>query len=213
MIHLKTEGASLDRLEDLAMEMSGNILPDSITRALNRAVTASRTEASKSIRRTYNLSAAEVKSTFQVRRPTRQRHEAMMISSGERIPLSRFGARQTRRGVSVNVRHSTGRKLLFGAFFGDGEGLPSSRVFIRSGAKKRPGKGSYAGRKIRRGPRKGQQILRQPIKDLYSLSVPDMLRQAGVQEQVIKRGEEVYLRNLESELRFRIDRAIARVQK
>lgn len=47
--------------------------------------------------------------------------------------------------------------------------LPSGHaaIFERTGEQKRvPKKGSYAGRKIQRGPRKGQALLREPIDEL-----------------------------------------------
>lgn len=188
MISIDTQGASIEQLERLARTVSATIIPDSISRALNRATTATRTEASKAIRGTYNVPAAEIRSTFRIRRASRQRLESTVVSSGARLPLSRFGARQTRRGVTVNVRRSTGRKRLDRGFFGRGA-LPSSRIFRRVGR------------------------ARLPVEQLFGPAVPQMLRVSGVREQVLRRANEVYTRTLQHELRRRIDRAIARANQ
>ncbi|WP_018935656.1 MULTISPECIES: phage tail protein [unclassified Thioalkalivibrio] len=188
MIELDTQGASIRQLERIAREVSIGIVPDSISRALNRATTATRTRASSAIRQVYNVPAAEVRGTFRITRASRTRPEALIESRGVRLPLSRFGARQTRRGVTLNVRRSTGRRLLSGGFFGQGS-MPSSRLFRREGS------------------------ARLPVEQLFGPAVPQMLQESGVERQVLQRAEEVYLSTLEHELRRRIDRAVARANR
>jgi len=140
-----------------------------------------------------------------LRRANRDRLEGLALSRGFRIPLSRFRASQTKKGVTVNVKKSTGRKRLKTAFFGQGS-LPSSRLFRRdpTAQKRIPTKGRYAGRVTR----DGRAYRRQPLEQLFGPSIPHMLATIGVQQQVMARAEEVYTGTLERELRFRIEKRI-----
>jgi len=204
VIAIDTKGMPIEELARIAREISVGIIPDATRNAINRALTATRTAASKHIREEYNVAAGEIRETFVLRRANRDRLEGLAISRGFRIPLSRFRASQTRRGVTVNVKKATGRRLLSRTFFGQGS-LPSTRLFRRTGEpKRRPSKGTYAGRMTR----DGRPYLREPIKQLFGPSIPHMLATIGVQQQVLARAEEVYTSTLANELRFRIDKRV-----
>jgi len=204
VISIDTTGMPIEELGRIAHELSASIIPDATRNAINRALIATRTAASKHIREEYNVAAGEIRATFRLQRATSDRLEGLAISRGFRIPLSRFRASQTKRGVTVNVKKSTGRRLLSRTFFGSGS-LPSSRLFRRTGEpKRRPTKGTYAGRMTR----DGRPYLREPIKQLFGPSIPHMLATIGVQQQVLARAEEVYTSTLANELRFRIGKRI-----
>lgn len=209
MLRVETTGMSLEDLGRVARELQVFIVPDSVRSSINRALIATRTAASKDIRADYNVAAAEIRATFSLNRASRDRLEGLALSSGFRIPLSRFGARQTRRGVTVNVRKSTGRQRLKRGFFGRGI-LPSTRLFRRTGGPKvQPQKGSYAGKM----KRDGSPLLREPVEQLWGPSVPQMLQRVGVLDRVMARAEDVYVRTLEHELRRRIEKRIAEVNR
>lgn len=199
MIDIDLENGTLDDLDlkQFSEEFRFKIIPQSIARALNRAATAGRTQASKSLRADYTAKAAAIKSGLSIRRATKRKAEAVILGFGSPLPLSSFSARQTRRGLSVNVKRSTGRHVIKGGFKGSGS-LPSSRFFHRTGEPKRvPSKGRYAGTNTRR----------EPIAQLFGPSVPQMLKNAGVENAVLERASEVYVSTLESDLKYRIGKA------
>jgi hypothetical protein len=205
MIRIETQGMKVEELARVAREISVGIIPDATRNAINRALIATRTAASKHIREEYNVAAGEIRATFWLRRASKTKLEGLAISRGTRIPLSRFSARQTKRGATVNVKKSTGRRTLSRSFFGQGS-LPSSRLFRRTKEPKRaPSKGTYAGKM----KRDGTPLLREPIQQLFGPSIPHMLATIGVQQQVLARAEEMYLNTLEHELRRRIDKRLA----
>lgn len=185
---------SMDEL--LAIVEGTEIYSQSLVKAINRTLTATRTASSKNIRQAYSIKAGDIRRSFRLTRARKGRTEGLALSAGSPIPLSRFGARQTGKGVSVGVRRDRGRTTIRGAFKGQGS-LPSTRVFRRTGESKRP---------PRKGRYKGTNVLREPIEQLFGLSVPQMLGDLGVQEGVLKRAEEVYINTLDNELRFRMQR-------
>ncbi len=83
--------------------------------ALNRTAEGARAEASRNIRKEYNVKASELSKAFSIARAWDANLTAVVMASGKGLNLAAFGARQTQKGVSVAVRR-TERRLLKGAF-------------------------------------------------------------------------------------------------
>lgn len=106
--------------------------------ALNRAATTVRAEASKEIRKIFNLKASAIKAKIDLRRASKGRLEAHVVASGKRISLSEFGARWNRRmpGVSVQVYRQGARKTVRGSWL-----MPTKSGYV--GAFRRVGRERY----------------------------------------------------------------------
>lgn len=108
-------------------------------RALNRAAGGVRTDASREIRKTYKVKKATVDKSFSVQTATSQSLRAVVHVSGRPLSLAGFAARQTKKGVTVNVKGQ--RKLIRHAFI---RTLKTQRgeefdvVFIREGKSRLP---------------------------------------------------------------------------
>jgi hypothetical protein len=140
-----------------------------LVRALNKTATQVRTRASREIRAAgYNLKAADVKKALTIKRASSGELVASVIAKGRPIPLIKYGARQTARGVSVQVMK--GRKVIAHAFIAT---MPNGHtgVYVRTGAGHtkvvRNGKASWHGL---------------PIEELFGPSVPDGLANKVVQQ-------------------------------
>lgn len=127
----------VDKLAAVREELSDQVL----ARTVNRTVEQGRTAMSREIRAEFNISAAKVGEKLHVTRAQRTgpaAFEAVLYSSsagGRRaINIIAFGARQTRRGVTVRVLRTGGRELLPGAFIAN-EGRT---VFRREGKARLP---------------------------------------------------------------------------
>ncbi|AAS94690.1 hypothetical protein [Nitratidesulfovibrio vulgaris] len=112
-------------------------LPNGIERvvvhSLNRAIYAMRTETSKAIREEYAAPKKDVDATMWVRHARPGTKIAVLYARGRMsIPLIRWGAKPTKKGVTVKIRQGAGRKListtggkkdrpLLGAFIAKGE--------------------------------------------------------------------------------------------
>ncbi|MCB2188820.1 MAG: hypothetical protein KQJ78_20565 [Deltaproteobacteria bacterium] len=90
------------------------------SQAINDALAGLRTAVSKTIRDTYNFRAAEIKRSISLRKASKRAEapSGSLTISGKAVSLGLFGARKTKRGVTVLVHKPSGRKLVPGAFPG-----------------------------------------------------------------------------------------------
>jgi hypothetical protein len=110
-----------------------------IARALNRAADGVHTDAALEIRAIYKVKKATVDKAFTTQRATPDSHVAIVTVRGRPLSLAGFDARQTRKGVTVNVKGT--RKLIPGAFIRqlkDARGDEYKVVFIRQGKARYP---------------------------------------------------------------------------
>jgi Prophage minor tail protein Z (GPZ) len=159
-----------------------------VASALNKTVTQARTAASREIRGAgYNLKAGDVKKAMRMQRATSGQLRASLIASGRPIPLFKYSARATAKGVSVSVMK--GRKLIAGAFIAT---MPNGRrgVFVRDMTKARH-------------PRtKKNKYADLPIKELYGPSIPAALANAKVQDALLTIMNEKFPKILEHECKW-----------
>lgn len=84
-----------------------------VVNSLNRAIDAMRTETNKTIRDQYAVRKADVDATMYVRKATPNYKVAILYAKSRMsIPLIRWRAKQTKRGVTVQIRKQGGRKLI-----------------------------------------------------------------------------------------------------
>ena len=94
-----------------------NGFPKAFSRTLNKTVNNTKTEMVKLVRRDYNYKAAAVRKRITVSKATYANLSAAVKSTGDSVHLTDIaGTRQTKKGVSVNVKKSTGIKLIPRAF-------------------------------------------------------------------------------------------------
>ena len=156
---------------DLAISEMRDVAP---VRALNKMADQLKVQASRAMRDAgYGLKAADVKKGLRVQRATQGSKRASVIASGRPIPLIKYTARQTSKGVTVNVQK--GRKLIAGAFIAT---MPSGHqgVYVRE-----------AGGKHRKVNARGKASWHQlPIRELFGPSVPDGLANKAVQQTLVQ---------------------------
>lgn len=139
-----------------------------VPRALNKMIDQVATASAREIRATgYKLKISDIKKGLKKARATPNALTARVTASGRPIALMAYGARQTGKGVSVDVLN--GRKVVTHAFIAT---MPNGhkQVLVRVGKthqKKRKGAGT--------------QWSGLPIKALFGPSVPDGLANAAVQ--------------------------------
>lgn len=124
--------ASVDALKSGQMNRA-------IAMALNRTADGVRVDSSREIRKRYRIKVATVNKTFSFQRATADRLVAVVQVRGRPLSLGGFDPRQTRRGVTVNVKGS--RKLIAHAFLRilkTDRGDSYSVVFIRKGRSRYP---------------------------------------------------------------------------
>lgn len=156
-----------------------DVVEKATVRALNKVVDQVKTAAAREMRDAgYNLKVSDIKKGLQTNKAFAGSLTAKVVASGRPIPLIKYGARQTSKGVSVDVLH--GRKTIAGAFIAT---MPSGHtgVFVRVGNQHK---------KVARGGRVVWSAL--PIKELFGPSVPNGLVNKTVQAALQRLVEEKF---------------------
>lgn len=163
--------------------------PKAIARALNKTATTARAQAGRNIRDAgYGIKVGAVKDAISIRRASPTELRSVVRATGRPIPLIKYSARQTAKGVTVAVKN--GRKLITHAFIAT-MGSGHKGVFIRTG---------NAHKKVRKNGRVIQSGL--PIKELFGPSIPSAFANDVVQEAVIGAIRDRFPVVLRQELKF-----------
>lgn len=149
-------------------------------RSLNRAADGTKTDATRRIRETYNVTLKALQPAFYTRKATRDTLTAIVGASGRPLRLIGFAARQVARGVSVSVRRGS-RKVLAGAFIAR---MPSGHtgVFMR---------------------RSGKRL---PIDEKYTISVPGMLGAKQIEAALRVSAVERFEKAMDQNVRYLVRR-------
>jgi len=167
------------------------MLPDAIrnkaaVNALNRALDQSATEASRQIRARYNLKASAVSAAMKKKRASLRGNQlyAVLSINGARIPLVEFEARWARNqpGATVQVLKGGARKTVLHAFI----------ATMKSGHQ-----GVFT-----RQTKAGTWSKRLPIRELYSISIPQAFLNKTVQDAVKKMANDSFVKNFQQQLKY-----------
>ena len=114
-------GVSLDKssLSNAKLMLYGvkNGFPKAFCRALTNTAKNTRTEMIRLVRRDYSHKASAIRKRIKVDKATYSKLSASVESTGRSFHLTDIaGTRETNKGVSVNVKKSTGVKLIPRAF-------------------------------------------------------------------------------------------------
>lgn len=140
-------------------------------RAVRRAGVTIAARQARAISQVVNLKVGVIKREIvTVRQPTPDSPRVAFEVRGKGIALREYGARQTKRGVSVLVLRGGGRKIVPAAFLARGYG-GNLQVFRRSGLPARIMQaGRYAG------------MMREPIEKLFGPDVFSQFIKDAIQE-------------------------------
>lgn len=127
------------KLRQITKQMRGypGALPRVMSRAINRTANQARTQIARKISSQVQVSVSDVRRGVRIDRATRTKWQADLQITGFRTPLIKFGARQTKTGISYIIDKSTGRKRIDTAFIAT---MPSGHkgVFKRKGKSRLP---------------------------------------------------------------------------
>lgn len=139
-------------------------------RTLNKVGAQGKTAISRELRETYNIKKQRLDKAFFINQATIF-SQAFELTARERTPgLQHYDARKTRKGVTVKVISSSGRKTVAHGFMAN---TPQGAIAIwkmKTEPKRLMKMGRYA----------GTNTQRVPIKRLYGPSVPGMINRVGI---------------------------------
>jgi hypothetical protein len=168
-----------------------------IMRAINKTATQAKTQAGREIKDQYQISTRVIGKSITIRRAARGALDAVITAEGKPLPLIAFQARQSRGGVSVQIK---GRRVT----------IPHSFIAtMKSGHRGVYARGGYKGSFERNGQSFGRfQFGKQrfPIGELFTFSVPQGFSNKVVQRKVIARVNEQFPKVLAQEITYLMSR-------
>lgn len=174
--------------------MQFNKIPAATARALTGTVRKVKTEAKRRLVDVSGMTSSNVGGYLKHEGASRTDLAARVYVVERRYPnLVRFGARMTKRGVSAKPMNN--RRVYKGAFIVGMRNADAEEykvVFVRFGKKVVPTKGAYVGKKIKRGPRAGQPILRQQLRPMWGPALRILFAKPEVRKPMIEVGREFF---------------------
>lgn len=188
-----------DGLDEAIEQLDPKVVQLAHNRTITELTRKARTRAKKSITADYNVKAGEV-----LKRMGKPRFSGfglqrtgMIMASGRRMSIAKFGARQLKKGVSYRVKRSGGRKTIKHAWLAK---MPSGHVGVFTHG--RADSTQYKGGSIRRKKplgRRGKNFSQLPIDDTFGPSIPQMMgwKHREVERMVADEYDTILTRNLD----------------
>jgi hypothetical protein len=168
VIHIQINRDDLAKVNMMLGDI-GKAAPAVLVRALNKTLTGVKTDASSEIRTIITAKKSAVDETFRIVRASVTQMSGLFESKGKPLPLIDFSARQTAKGVSVQVKKASPRTVVGTTFI---RTMKSGHkgVFWREwhGATKAPKKLKFAYAKL-------PKSYRLPMQERFGPRVPDIL--------------------------------------
>ena len=183
MIRVQVQG--IEQVQRALQQLGSAVRDRLMVNALHRAGKAMETMADRAVRETLNLKTADTKRVIAVRKPSKSLPIVTLFVSHKPIRLAHYGARQTKRGVTVKV--------------------------LRRGARKRVGRAfllRHASGKVVLLQREGPERL--PIKPLFGPEPYQVIRQKNLEPKIAAKGREVFVSRFAHEWQREVERAASR---
>lgn len=178
-------------------------------RAINDGLAGMKTDASTEIRAEINLTKSVVDATFKTVKASVTSLSGVFTSTGKPVPLIEYGARQTTKGVSVQVKRGNPRSVIPGTFIAVvrskqqmDQGIEGHKgVFWRvwHERQRKPFNRNFPYGKL---PKK----YRLPIVQRYGPRVPDILSNEPVMAAVLKKADDRMHVNIERQINYELSK-------
>lgn len=162
-------------------------MPKIMTRAINKTATSVRAEVVREIGKKIALKLKDIREDITIYKANWSRWEASVNIRRKRHGLIRFGARQTKKGVSYRIEKSGGRKSIQHAFIA--ESNSAENVWIRE---------EGAG---------GKLVPRLPIQRLQGPSIGEVFKRAiWLVQQTYAKAQTTLDKNINTQIDLMLDK-------
>ena len=168
-----------------------------IQQAVNRTLSGVRTDATNEMAKVITPTKTKIRSTITTKNMTAKDGNAFVKCQGGPLNLIEFSARQTKKGVTVQVKKTEPRSLLKHAYIAtmkSGKKLVMWRKY--EGARK-PVKPTAAYAKM-------QRKYRFPVEGLWSLAIPEVMGHKPTMDRVLDLGGDRLKKNLNDRLNYEL---------
>ena len=184
-----------------------------LSRAINDTLAGVKTDASAAIRTIITAKKSGVDKAMTISKALPSYLQGSVQVSGSPLPLAVYSARQTQKGVSVQVRRDRPRKVIPNTFIAtvrteeqrDIVGFAGhTGVFWRKWHAYGPGKkGKNMGKKAWKKFGEGYRL---PIEQKFGPRIPDILENAPVMAVVLAKADDRIHKAVEKELSFELSK-------
>lgn len=179
MITVEVDKADL-RMVYNALGKIGNDAPKVICRGINKTASSSKTQLSERARAVYTVKSGKFKSNMNIQKATYSRLEAEVQAKGRPLSITSFKTTAPKSGAKANIVKGNGLKAL-----------------NMGGIKAFKGQGRLNGQIYQRRSKS-----RFPIKKLSSNSVPIMIGNEKVYDQLEPKIKQMLYKNIEAQIKF-----------
>ena len=191
-------------------------MPIVLNRAINNILSGVKTDASTEIRTVVTATKKVVDGVIKISKASVASLEGRVTISGTPLPLIAYSARQTLKGVSVQVRKDSGRKVIPGTFITTVRTAKQAAsgyeghegVFWRTWHAGTGKKGKNMGKKPwkRIYPGEGPNP-RLPLEQRFGPRIPDYIAEKGpVMASVLKKADDRIQKSLDKELNYEMSK-------
>jgi len=166
-----------------ALSKSGDTV---IKQAVNKTLTGVRTDTTNEVSKVITPTKTKIRSTITVNKMSAGDGNAFVKCKGGPLNLINFKARQTKKGVTVQVLKSGGRSLLKHAFI----------QTMKNGAKL----------VMWRKRVNGKMVARYPIKALTSMAIPDVMGHKPTMDEILSLADIRLKKNLNDRLDYELSK-------
>lgn len=182
---------AIQKLNDSFGYVKENDRKLAIARAINHTIAKSKTQISREIRNIYALDAKTVSQALSQIKADRLTLTGKIVIKGKPIPLYKFKARQTAKGVTVEVMRGK-RRLIPGVFLAQ----------LKSGHQAVMFRGKYGqGKLVRRKTRIRKTGPDLPISEIVGVSLPKAAMNDIILRNITKGINEMFPARFEHELK------------
>ena len=175
-----------------------NGYPKVVTRSLNKTLTGVRTDSIKEIRKIITPKAKVIRDTFKLDKANYRNLSATVKSVGGPLPLIKYNARQTKRGVTIQIKKKSARSLFPNAFIATVK--KHKGIFSRE-------KPPYRTDKSNKIPwAKFPRKYRLPISEKFGPRVPDIMENAGVMKPILEKAWVRLKKELDHQLTYEMSK-------
>lgn len=189
--------ADIERAVRALTQLQRAVVPTATARALNKTAAQAKTQAARAIRDRYNISSRLIGRHIHLHRSTPSVLTARVTAEGEKLPVLAFGARQTKRGVTVQIKRGA-RRLIRSAFI----------ATTRSGHRGVFARGQYGGRAFVRRTQRIRAYPKPdlPITELFTVGVPQGFSNRLVLDALERKVRERFPALFAHEIQFALSR-------
>jgi len=187
------------------------IVPIVLSRSINDTLAGVKTDASTEIRSVITATKTVVDKAMRINKSFPLYLQGSVEISGRPLPLIAYSARQTLKGVSVQVRKDRARKVIPGTFIttvrtaaqAEGGYEGHEGVFWRKWHAGTGKKGKNMGKKAWK---RMDPAYRLPIEQRFGPRIPDIIENDPVMNAVLEKSDDRMHKNLDRELNYELSK-------